>query len=133
MTFKYFEWEAAATKDRKLSAKHVAEFFFDNDTQAYRFTRALLLVKKKTVLRLRDCPDDLPAATWKRYLDFGVQVGLLQFDNLQYALANRFTPALKNFGAYATKWIQDGPANENPGQLFPEAKKGIEKPRRGKT
>ncbi|MBI5036001.1 hypothetical protein HZC09_01530 [Candidatus Micrarchaeota archaeon] len=132
MTFKHFLWDASVTKNKPLTVKNIAEFFFDNPTEAYRFTRALLLVKEKSVLRLRDCPKDLPVTTWKRYLDFGAQAGLLQHEGLVYSMSARFPQALKNFAGYAAKWLQDGSATENAKDIFPDAKKGVEKSRRTK-
>ncbi len=63
--------------------------------------RVLLLVKQKGALRLRDCPEDLPVVTWKRYRDFGVQLGMLSNETGNYVVANRFSNALKSFADYA--------------------------------
>jgi len=132
LAFNYFDWEGPAAKEKmkQLTVKEIANFFFDNETQAYRFSRALLLVKQKGALRLRDCPEDLPTATWKRYLDFGVQLGMLSNETGKYVMANRFTPALKNFADYYAKWEREGTGNEAVEEIFPNAKKEKEKSRR---
>lgn len=135
MGFKYFEWEGPAAKEKlkQLTVREITSFFFDNETQAYRFSRALLLVKQKGALRLRDCPEDLPVATWKRYLDFGVQLGMLSNETGKYVVANRFSNALKNFADYYAKWERESSGTEVAEKVFPGAKKEKEAPRRKVT
>jgi len=134
VSLKYWEWEDAVLKDklRHISVKEIARAYFDNETQAYRFASALLLVKKRGFLKLKDCDDELPAATWKRYLDFGVQVGILKHEDEVYSFTDRFTKPLKNFGEYVKAWVREGDANEDLGLTFALARRGKEKKRGGK-
>jgi hypothetical protein len=135
VSLKYWEWEDAVLKEKlkSLSVKEIARAYFDNETQAYRFASALLLVKKRGFLRLKDCTDELPVATWKRYLDFGVQVGILKHEDEVYSFTDRFTKPLKNFGEYVKVWVKEGDANEDLGLIFALAKRGKEKKRGGRV
>jgi hypothetical protein len=135
VSLKYWEWEDAVLKDKlkHISVKEIARAYFDNETQAYRFASALLLVKRRGFLKLRECPEELPAATWKRYLDFGVQVGILKHEEEVYSFTDRFTKPLKNFGEYVKAWVKEGDANEDLGLTFALAKRGKEKKRGGKA
>ena len=47
MSIKYWEYEDAPMKDKlkKVNVKDVASIFFDNETEAYRFSVLLLEVK----------------------------------------------------------------------------------------
>lgn len=134
VSLKYWEWEDAVLKEKlkAVSVKEIARTYFDNETQAYRFALALLLVKRKGVLRLRECPEELPVATWKRYLDFGVQVGILKHEDEVYSFTDRFTKPLKNFGEYVKVWVREGNPNEDLGLVFALAKRGKEKKRGGR-
>jgi len=134
VSLKYWEWEDAVLKEKLkvVSVKEIARAYFDNETQAYRFASALLLVKKRGALRLRECPEELPVATWKRYLDFGVQVGMLKHEDEVYSFTDRFTKPLKNFGEYVKVWVRTGNPNEDLGLTFALAKRGKEKKRGGK-
>jgi len=134
VSLKYWEWEDAVLKGKlkAVSVKEIARAYFGNETQAYRFASALLLVKRKGALRLRECPDELPVATWKRYLDFGVQVGILKHEDEVYSFTDRFTKPLKNFGEYVKVWVREGNPNEDLGMTFALAKRGKEKKRGGR-
>jgi len=131
MNLKYFEWEPAPFKERlkNISIKPIADVLFENQTMAYRFAWALSLVKSKGALKLKDCPPELPASTWKRYLDYGVRIGMLKHEDQTYYLTNRFTLSAKNFADYFAKWEKEG-APEEVHLLYPLAKKGKERPRR---
>ncbi|MEM3228532.1 MAG: hypothetical protein QW549_03005, partial [Candidatus Micrarchaeaceae archaeon] len=102
MALKYWEFEDAPLKEKikNPSVKEIANVFFENETKAYRFAKALALVKKKGELRLKDCGEELPLATWKRYLDFGIRVGLLKHENGAYSFTDRYSKPLKNFSLY---------------------------------
>ncbi|NYZ79192.1 hypothetical protein H0N99_03515 [Candidatus Micrarchaeota archaeon] len=135
VSLKYWEWEDAVLKEklRHISVKEIARAYFDNETQAYRFASALLLVKRRGFLKLKDCGEELPIATWKRYLDFGVQVGILKHEDEVYSFTDRFTKPLKNLGEYVKVWVKEGDANEDLGLTFALAKRGKEKKRGGKV
>lgn len=123
---KYWKFEDAPLKEllKSLSVSEIARVFFDNETQAYRFARALLLVKQKQQLRLKDCPDDLPKATWKRYLDYAVSIGILKHENETYSFTDRFSKPLRNLAFYIQEWIEKGSAEEDLTLAFPNAKTG---------
>ncbi|MGB9703449.1 MAG: hypothetical protein ACP5HJ_01410 [Candidatus Micrarchaeia archaeon] len=123
---KYWRFEDAPLKEllKNLSIAEIAKVFFDNETQAYRFARALLLVKQKQQLKLKDCPNDLPKATWKRYLDYGVSIGILKHENQTYSFTDRFLASFKNFAFYIKEWIEKGDPNEDLQIAFPNAKTG---------
>jgi hypothetical protein len=86
MGIKYWEFEDAPLKDKlkSVKVKEVARIFFDNETEAYRFAALMLEVKKAKELRLKNVPKHIPIATAKRYLDFGVELGLLKHENSAY-------------------------------------------------
>ena len=134
MNLKYWEWENAPFKEKVKSprVKEIAKVFFPNDTQAYRFSYALVLVKEKKRLRLRDCPEDLPTATWKRYLDFGVRVGLLKHEDDAYEFTDRFTNPMKNFAAYVKAWSESS-GKEDLDAVFSNARKEKQEKRGGRT
>ncbi len=133
MPIKYWEYEDAPLKEKlkDISVKHVAKIYFENETKAYRFARALYEVKERKELRLRDCPEDLPQATWKRYLDFGVTVGILKHEAGAYSFTDRYSKPLKNIAVYITEWINT-PKQEDLGIIFASAKTGRQKKRGGK-
>ncbi|MEM3781825.1 MAG: hypothetical protein QXT43_02605 [Candidatus Micrarchaeaceae archaeon] len=123
MAIKYWEYEDAPLKEKLKdpSAREVAKIYFDNDTRAYRFAKALLAVKKSGSLRLKDCDNSLPIATWKRYLDFGVQVGLLKHEGNAYSFTDRYSKPFKNVATYIKEWIEAS-KEEDPDLLFADAK-----------
>jgi len=107
MAIKYWEFEDAPLKDKmkQLSVGTVARVFYDNETEAYRFSLLLLEVKRKGSLRLKDVPDQIPIATAKRYLDFAVQTGLLKHEGGSYSLTDRFSKPFRNIAAYIKAWM----------------------------
>ncbi len=123
MSIKYWEFEDAPLREKlkNPSIKEVAKIYFDNETRAYRFAMALSLVKKKGALRLKDCGTGLPIATWKRYLDCGVSVGILKHENNVYSFTDRYSKPLRNISVYIKAWM-DSPAEEDLGILFANAK-----------
>ncbi|MCX6767662.1 MAG: hypothetical protein NTY90_02965 [Candidatus Micrarchaeota archaeon] len=124
MNLKYWEWEAQPVKEKLKapSIRHLADILFENDTHKYRFCRAMLFVKEKGIARLSDMPNDLPKATWLRYLEYATQLGLLDKTTSGYALTNRFSTPLRNLAEWYEKWRKRGEA-EDAGVLFPLAKK----------
>ncbi len=108
MAIRYWEFEDAALKEKLKSpnVREIAKIYFDNETKAYRFSKALNEVKSRKELRLKDCSDDLPIATWKRYLDFGVTVGILKHENSAYSFTDRYTRPLKNISVYIKSWME---------------------------
>ncbi|MEM3839402.1 MAG: hypothetical protein QXF01_02380 [Candidatus Micrarchaeaceae archaeon] len=108
MSIRYWEFEDAALKEKlkNPNVKEVAKIYFDNETKAYRFSRVLLEVKSKGELRLKDCPADLPIATWKRYLDFGVTAGILKHEGNAYSFTDRYTRSMKNIATYIKSWVE---------------------------
>ncbi|MGC8662188.1 MAG: hypothetical protein ACP5RT_00150 [Candidatus Micrarchaeia archaeon] len=131
---KYWEFEDAPLKEKlkNPSIKELAKIYFENDTKAYRFARALTEVKKHGELRLKDCSNDLPIATWKRYLDFGVTVGILKHENNTYSFTDRYSKPLKNIAIYIKSWI-DSANIENVEVLFANAKLEKQQKRGGKN
>ena len=108
MAIRYWEFEDAALREKLKSpnVKEIARIYFENETKAYRFSKALTEVKKHGELRLKDCPEDLPMATWKRYLDFGVTVGILKHEGNAYSFTDRYTKSLKNISTYIKSWVE---------------------------
>ncbi len=133
MTIKYWEFEDAPLKEKlkNPSVREIAKIYFDNETKAYRFARALHEVKKTGLLRLKDCNKDLPIATWKRYLDYGVSVGILKHEDAAYSFTDRFSKPLKNIAVYIKYWME-AKEDEDIGLLFANAKFGKQKKRGGK-
>lgn len=125
MSIKYWEFEDAPLKEKLKapSVKEVAKIYFDNETRAYRFAKALMEVKKKGELRLKECGSELPLATWKRYLDFGVTVGILKHENNTYSFTDRYSKPLRNIGLYVKSWIETN-KDEDLEILFANAKMG---------
>lgn len=133
MAIKYWEFEDAPMKEKLKSpnVKELAKIYFENETKAYRFSRALLEVKDRGNLRLRDCSKDLPIATWKRYLDFGVSVGILKHENNEYSFTDRYSKPLKNMSVYIKTWI-DAKGRDDVEVLFANAKTKKQQKRGGK-
>ncbi len=131
MPIKYWEYEDAPLKEKlkNPTVREVAKIYFENETRAYRFAMALLEVKDKNQLRLKDCSNLLPIATWKRYLDFGVTVGILKHESGAYSFTDRYTKPFKNIPVYIKSWIEDN-KKEDPLLLFVAAKTGRQKSRR---
>lgn len=123
MSIKYWEFEDAPLKEKlkSPSIREVSKIYFDNETRAYRFAMALSLVKKRGGLRLKDCGAELPIATWKRYLDYGVSVGILKHESNVYSFTDRYSKPLRNISVYIKAWMES-PVEEDLGVLFANAK-----------
>lgn len=134
MAIRYWEYEDAPLKEKLKdpNVRDIAKIYFDNDTKAYRFSRALCEVKKKGSLRLKDCSGELPVATWKRYLDFGVMVGMLKHEEGSYSFTDRYSRPLKNISSYIKAWMEV-PKEEDLLVLFANAKTDRQKKRGGRT
>lgn len=123
MGIKYWEFEDAPLKE-KLKApniKEIAKIFYDNETEAYRFSVLMLEVKKKGELRLKDVPESIPIATAKRYLDFAMQIGMLKHENNAYSLTDRFSKPFRNIATYVKAWM-DAQQEEDLSVQFVNAK-----------
>lgn len=133
MGIKYWEYEDAPLKEKlkNPNVKEVAKIYFENETKAYRFAKALSEVKKKGQLRLKDCSKELPLATWKRYLDFGVNVGILKHESNAYSFTDRYSKPLRNISVYIKSWI-DTTAEEKMEILFANAKTAKQQKRGGR-
>lgn len=133
MGIKYWEYEDAPLREKlkNPNVKEVAKIYFDNETKAYRFAKALSEVKKKGNLRLKDCSKELPLATWKRYLDFGVNVGILKHEANSYSFTDRYSKPLKNISVYIKSWI-DSVGEEKMDVLFANAKTEKQQKRGGR-
>lgn len=107
MAIRYWEFEDAPLKEKlkNVRVREVSKIFFDNET-AYRFALLLLEVKKSKGLRLKQVPQQIPIATAKRYLDFGVQTGLLKHEDNTYMLTDRFSKPFRNVAAYIKAWTE---------------------------
>jgi hypothetical protein len=123
MGMKYWEFEDAPLKEklRQVNVKDVAKIFFENETEAYRFATLIYEVKKAKELRLKNVPKHIPIATAKRYLDFGVEIGMLKHENNAYLLTDRFTKPFKNMATYIKAWM-DHPDEEDLTVHFPTAR-----------
>lgn len=123
MAIKYWEFEDAPLKEKlkSVNVKDIAKIFYDNETEAYRFSTLLLEVKKKGSLRLKEVPSSIPIATAKRYLDFAVQVGLLKHESNAYSLTDRFTKPFRNIAVYIKAWM-DSTNEEDLGVEFANAR-----------
>ncbi len=131
MGIKYWEFEDAPMKEKmkNLNVRDISKLFFDNDTEAYRFAKLLLEVKRLKSLRLKQVPSDIPIATAKRYLDFAVELGLLKHESNAYELTDRFSKPFRNIATYIKAWMES-PAEEDVSIEFANAR--IEKqPKRG--
>ncbi len=133
MSIKYWEFEDAPLREKlkNPSVKEVAKVYFDNETKAYRFALALSAVKRAKELRLKDCGNELPVATWKRYLDYGVSVGLLKHEGSAYSFTDRYTKPLRNISTYIKAWI-DNQSDEDLAILFATANMERQKRRGGR-
>ncbi|MGB9732512.1 MAG: hypothetical protein ACP5P2_01020 [Candidatus Micrarchaeia archaeon] len=120
---KYWEFEDAPLKEKlkNPNVRELAKIYFENETKAYRFAKALTEVKKKGALRLKDCGKELPLATWKRYLDFGVTVGILKHEDNAYSFTDRYSKPLRNIATYIKSWIE-APNVDDVDVLFANAK-----------
>lgn len=123
MSIKYWEFEDAPLKEKLKSTKvrDIAKIFFENETEAYRFATLIHQVKIAKELRLKNVPKHIPIATAKRYLDFGVEVGLLKHENNAYMLTDRFSKPFKNIATYIKAWM-DNPEAEDLSVQFSTAR-----------
>jgi hypothetical protein len=114
MAIKYWEFEDAPLKDKlkSVNVKDVAKIFFDNETEAYRFATLILEVKRAKELRLKHAPKHIPIATAKRYLDYGVEIGMLKHENNAYMLTDRFSKPFKNMATYIKAWMESAEAED---------------------
>ena len=133
MSIKYWEYEDAPLKEKlkNLNVKEIAKIFFDNETEAYRFSALLLEVKKKGSLRLKEVPEGIPIATAKRYLDYAVQIGLLKHENTAYSLTDRYTRPFRNIAAYIKAWMET-PTEEDLSVHFAAARMEKQEKRGGR-
>lgn len=124
MAIKYWEFEDAPLKEKlkSPSIKEIAKIFFDNETEAYRFSLLLLEAKRKKGIRLKDVPENIPIATAKRYLDYAVQIGLLKHEDGAYILTDRYTRPFRNIAAYIKAWM-DSEAEEDLSIQFAGARR----------
>jgi len=123
MAIKYWEFEDAPLKEKlkDVKVKHVARIFFDNDTEAYRFATLIHAVKTARALRLKNVPKHIPIATAKRYLDYGVEIGMLKHENSSYMLTDRFSKPFRNMATYIKAWMESV-ENEDPAMQFTAAR-----------
>lgn len=123
MSIKYWEFEDAPLKEKLKAAnvKDVAKIFFENETEAYRFATLIHEVKRAKELRLKNVPKHIPIATAKRYLDFGVEVGILKHENSAYMLTDRFSKPFRNIATYIKAWM-DNPVEEDLSIQFANAR-----------
>ncbi len=134
MAIKYWEFEDAPLREKLKSpnVRELAKIYFENETRAYRFAKALLEVKKKQPLRLKDCDPSLPIATWKRYLDYGVNVGMLKHEESAYSFTDRYSKPFKNIALYIRAWMEQN-GGEDADVLFANAKTGRQSKRGGRS
>ncbi len=123
MAIRYWEFEDAPLKEKlkDVKVKHIAKIFFDNDTEAYRFATLIHAVKMARELRLKNVPKHIPIATAKRYLDFGVEIGMLKHESNTYMLTDRFSKPFKNMATYIKAWM-DSDVEEDPAIQFSSAR-----------
>ncbi len=123
MAIKYWEFEDAPLREKlkDVKVKHIAKIFFDNETEAYRFATLIHAVKTAKSLRLKNAPKHIPIATAKRYLDFGVDIGMLKHENNTYMLTDRFSKPMRNMATYIKTWM-DSDAEEDPSMQFANAR-----------
>ena len=133
MSIKYWEYEDAPLKEKlkNLNVKEIAKIFFDNETEAYRFSALLLEVKKRGTMRLKEVPEGIPVATAKRYLDYAVQIGLLKHENTAYSLTDRYTRPFRNIAAYIKAWMET-PTDEDLSVHFAAARMDKQEKRGGR-
>ncbi len=134
MGIKYWEFEDAPLKEKlkNITVKDVAKVFYDNETEAYRFSALLLEVKRKGQMKLKDAPKSIPIATAKRYLDFAVQVGILKHEAGAYSMTDRYSKPFKNIATYIKAW-QDSQAEEDLSVQFANAKTDKQAKRGGRA
>lgn len=134
MAIKYWEFEDAPLKDkiRSPKIKEIAKIFFENETEAYRFSKLILAVKKSGKLRLKDIPEGIPIATAKRYLDYAVQIGLIKHEANAYELTDRYSRPFRNIATYIKAWM-DSDAEEDLEIEFANARTEKQKRRGGRT
>jgi hypothetical protein len=134
MAIRYWEFEDAPLKEKLKSpnVRDLAKIYFENETRAYRFAKALLEVKKKNAIRLKDCDGSLPIATWKRYLDFGVSVGILKHEDNVYSFTDRYSKPFKNIALYIKAWMESQDT-EDADVLFANARTDKQKKRGGRA
>lgn len=134
MAIKYWEFEDAPLKEKlkNINVKDVAKIFFENETEAYRFSLLLTEVKKKGQLHLKDVPETVPIATAKRYLDYAVQIGLLKHEDGAYSLTDRFTKPFRNIATYIKAWM-DSTREEDLSVQFATARMDRQRKRGGRT
>lgn len=133
MAIRYWEYEDAPLKEKLKdpNVKDIAKIYFDNETKAYRFSKALYEVKKRGSLRLKDCSSELPVATWKRYLDFAVMAGLLKHEDGLYSFTDRYSKPLKNISLYIKVWMETT-KDEDLAVMFAGAKTDKQRKRGGR-
>jgi len=133
MAIKYWEFEDAPLREKlkNPNVRELARIYFENETRAYRFAKALLEVKKNGTLRLKDCSETLPIATWKRYLDFGVGVGILKHEGGVYSFTDRYSKPFKNIATYIKTWVELQ-SGEDADLLFANARVTKQKKRGGR-
>ena len=107
MNIKYWEFEDAPVKEKIKTPKikDIAMVLFQNEIEAYRFSKLMIEVKKSKKLKLNEIKF-LPKTTAKRYLDYAVQIGLLKHEDMAYELTDRFSKPLKNFALYIKAWSE---------------------------
>ncbi len=134
MAIRYWEYEDAPLKEKlkNPNVRELAKIYFENETRAYRFAKALLEVKKKQSIRLKDCDASLPLATWKRYLDFGVSVGILKHEDSAYTFTDRYSKPFKNIPVYIKAWVENQ-EGEDADVLFANARTERQKKRGGRA
>ncbi len=130
---KYWEFEDAPIKDKikKPAIKEIAKVFYENETEAYRFSLLLTEVKKRGSLKLKDVPDNIPVSTAKRYLDNAVVFGMLKHEDNRYSVTDRYTRPLRNLAAYIKAW-SDAKEEEDLDIVFPSAAKERQRKRGGR-
>jgi hypothetical protein len=133
IAIKYWEFEDAPLREKlkSPSIKEIAKIFYDNETEAYRFSLLLLEVKRKGELRLKDVPESIPIATAKRYLDFAMQIGMLKHENSAYSLTDRFSKPFRNMATYVKAWM-DAQQDEDLSVQFANVKLEKQAKRGGK-
>lgn len=111
MNLQYWTWEPAAAREKLKapSVKHLCDVLFENPTHAHRFAKLLTYFKQRKTLRLRDLPtEELPKATWHRYLSYAEQLGIVKKEHGVYELTNRFSTPLKTLAEFYSKWYKEG-------------------------
>lgn len=134
MSIKYWEFEDAPFKEKIKSPRigDISRLFFDNETEAYRFSLLLLAIKKGGKVRLKDMPKEVPIATAKRYLEYAVRLGLVKHESSYYELTDRYTQPFRNIALYIKAWMSDN-SEEDLLQQFATAKMEKQDKRGGRT